>query len=556
MKSEELQLILENLRNLPAENEVFEFKEAKYQYDSNKMGKYFSALSNEANLKNRKMSWLIFGIRDSNREIVGTNFRFNRADLDNLKGEIARKTNNNITFIEIYELIVNQKRVIMFQIPPAIKGIPTSWEGHWYARDGQVLVSLSMEKLERIRSQNENYDWSAEIIPAATVSDLDQEAILKAKENYFKKFPDKIEEAKDWDDKVFLNKAKLFIQGKVTTTSIILLGKEDSEHLLNPSVAKIRWILKDRDGNEKDYQIFGPPLLFSIENVHEKIRNLKYRYIKDGTLFPEEALQYEPYVIREALNNCIAHQDYRYNSRINVVETEDQLIFSNRGSFIPGSIENVIMNDAPEERYRNTFLANAMFNLNMVDTIGSGIRKMYNFQKERFFPLPEYEIFSDRIIVTITGKVIDLEYARTLAQNPDLTLEEIIMLDKVQKRKMLHTNEIKLLKKKKLIEGRSPNFFVAKSIAAVTKQKAKYIRNIAFDNDHYKNLVIALIGKYGQATREEIDELLIEKLSDVLSPEQKRNKIRNLLYSMHKKDKCIEYYGSGSKSIWKLLKKS
>ncbi|MFH2032923.1 MAG: ATP-binding protein [Bacteroidota bacterium] len=209
--------------------------------------------------------------------------------------------------------------------------------------------------------------------------------------------------------------------------------------------------------------------------------------------------------MREALNNCIAHQGYSYNSRINVIEMEDQLIFSNRGSFIPGSVENVIMNNAPEERYRNTFLATAMFNLNMVDTIGSGIRKMYNYQKERFFPLPEYEITNDRIIVTITGKVIDLEYARTLAQNPDLTLEEIIMLDKVQKHKKLLPNEIKLLKNKKLIEGRSPNFFVAKSIADVTNEKAKYIRNIAFDNNYYKSLVLALIGKYGHATREEID---------------------------------------------------
>lgn len=555
MKSEELQFILEKLRNLPAESEVFEFKEAKNQYDFNKIGKYFSALSNEANLKNKIMAWLIFGIRDSDREIVGTTYRLNKADLDNLKGEIARKTNNSITFVEIYELILNQKRVLMFQIPPAMKGIPTSWEGHWYARNGQELVSLSIEKLERIRSQNEKYDWSAKIISAANINDLDPEAVLKARENYFKKFPDKIEEGKNWDDKTFLNKAKITIQSNITTAAIILLGKEDSEHFIDPSVAKIRWILKDRDGNEKDYQIFGPPLLLSIEKVYKKIRNLKYRYIKDGTLFPEEALQYEPYVIREALNNCIAHQDYSYNSRINVIEMEDQLIFSNRGSFIPGSIENVIMNDAPEERYRNAFLANAMFNLNMVDTIGSGIRKMYNYQKERFFPLPEYEITNDRIIVTITGKVIDLDYARTLAKNPTLTLEEIIMLDKVQKHKKLLPHEIKLLKSKKLIEGRSPNFFVAKSIAEVTKEKAKYIRNIAFDNDHYKSLVIALIKKYGQATRQEIDELLLEKLSDVLSPEQKRNKIRNLLYSMHKKDKTIDYFGSGSKSIWKLLSK-
>jgi len=551
MTERELKNRLEKLLNLPAENEVVEFKEAKNGYDFNKLGKYFSALSNEANLKNIENAWLIFGIKDSNREFVNTAFRKNRAKLDSLKGEIANQTSNNITFIEIYELYEDGKRVLMFRIPPATKGIPTSWKGHWYARHGEELVSLSIEKLERIRNQIQNEDWSAKIISTATLNDLEPKAVLKARENYAKKFPDKADEINSWDDITFLNKAKVTIKGKITNTAILLLGKEEAEHFINPSVAKIRWILKDRDGNEKDYQIFGNPFILSIEEVYAKIRNLKYRYLKDETLFPEEVLQYEPFVIREALNNCIAHQDYSLNSRINVVEMEDALIFSNRGSFIPGTIENVIKNDAPEERYRNTFLVSAMFNLNMVDTIGSGIRKMYNFQRKRFFPLPEYEIEHDRIVVTITGKVLDLEYARTLARNPNLTLEEIMMLDKVQKKKELLSDEISILKKKKLIEGRKPNFFVAKSVADVTNEKAKYIRNIAFDNDHYKKMVLALIKKYGQATREEIDDLLIEKLSDVLSSEQKRNKIRNLLYTMHKKDNTLEYIGSGSKSIWK-----
>ena len=552
MNERELKAQLKELINLPAENEVVEFKAAKTQFSFDKLGKYFSALSNEANLKHVDFAWLVFGIKDSNKEFINTEFRKNRTKLDSLKGEIANQTNNNITFIEIYELYDNKKRILMFQIPPAIKGIPTTWKGHWYARHGEELVPLSIEKLERIRKQIQNEDWSSKIISTATLDDLEPLAILKARENYFKKFHDKTEEIKSWDNKTFLNKAKITIKDKITNTAILLLGKEESEHFINPSVAQIRWILKDKDGFERDYQIFGPPFILSIDKVYAKIRNLKYRYLKDGTLFPEEILQYEPFVIREALNNCIAHQDYSFNSRINVVEMDNALLFSNRGSFIPGTIDNVIKNDAPEERYRNTFLATAMFNLNMVDTIGSGIRKMYDFQRKRFFPLPEYEITHDRIKVTITGKVLDLEYARTLARNPNLSLEEIIMLDKVQKRKKLLPNEILVLKKKKLIEGRKPNFFVAKFVADATKQKAKYIKNITFDNEHYKKMVLSFIKQYGQATREEIDDLLLEKLSDVLTPKQKRTKIRNLLYSMHKKDKTIEYFGKGSKSIWKI----
>ena len=53
MTNDELQVILQTLRNLNAENEVVEFKEAKNTYDFKKLGKYFSALSNEANLKGK-----------------------------------------------------------------------------------------------------------------------------------------------------------------------------------------------------------------------------------------------------------------------------------------------------------------------------------------------------------------------------------------------------------------------------------------------------------------------------------------------------------------------
>ena len=258
--------------------------------------------------------------------------------------------------------------------------------------------------------------------------------------------------------------------------------------------------------------------------------------MRDGSLFPEEIDQYEPYVIREAINNCIAHQDYRLGGHINVVENEDgYLTFSNLGNFIPGTVERVISEDAPEEHYRNPFLATAMLNLKMVDTIGSGIKRMFNYQRQRFFPMPDYQLTENKVVVKVTGKVLDLEYARVLAQIPSLSLEEIMMLDKVQKKMELNEAEIKRLRDKKLIEGRKPNFFISFSIAKETGQKAVYIKNRAFDKDYYKRLIIDFIKKYNKASRNDIDNLLIDKISDVLTDVQKRNKIRNLLYEMSKR---------------------
>src|SRR4030042_572998 len=206
MRKDEWIQTLNYLRGLPAESEVFEFKEAKSNYDSRKLGKYFSALSNEANLKGAPHAWLIFGIKDRGRTIVGSRFRAERKDLDSLKREIAGKTTNRVTFIEIYELLLTDCRVIMFQIPAAPKGIPIAFEGHYYGRDGEELSPLNLEEIERIRAQSMTEDWSVVIVRDATINDLDPAAIKKARKNFKDKFPGLAREVDSWNEQTFLNK--------------------------------------------------------------------------------------------------------------------------------------------------------------------------------------------------------------------------------------------------------------------------------------------------------------------------------------------------------------
>jgi ATP-dependent DNA helicase RecG len=286
LTKEELKELFDGLKTLPSETEWVEFKEAKSKFSFKELGQYFSALSNEANLKGQSYGWLIFGVSDEARKIVGTGYRPNRSDLDNLKLEIANKTTNRITFSEIYELFLPEGRIIMFQIPAAPKGVPIAWGGHYYGRDGESLVALNLQEIEQIRSQGQQFDWSVQICEKATIDDLAPAAIAKARKNYKEKYPAKATEVDGWDDITFLNKAKVAIQGKITRTAIILLGKDESEHFLSPSVAKITWVLKDEHNVDKDYEHSGPPFLLNVEAVYAKIRNLKYRYLLDSSLFP------------------------------------------------------------------------------------------------------------------------------------------------------------------------------------------------------------------------------------------------------------------------------
>ena len=549
MKKIDIKSKFDELMRLPHETEYVEFKEAKTNLHFDELGKYFSALSNEANLKDREGGWLVLGVNSSKR-IVGTAYRPNRKDLDHLKHEIAEHTTDRITFTDLHELSLSQGRVLLFEIPAAPKGIPIAWKGHYYGRDGESIGALNIQEIEQIRSQLKP-DWSAQICEGATLQDLDPQAIKKARDEFKIKNPKLASDIDKWDDIAILNKAKVTIQGKITQTAIILLGKPESEHFISPGVAKISWILKDERNIEKDYEHLGPPFIVNADVVLNKIRNLKYRFLPDNTLFPTEILQYEPYVIREALHNCIAHQDYELKSRIIVMEKPDELIFTNAGSFIPGSVEEVIRTDAPQKYYRNAFLAESMVNLNMIDTIGGGIKKMFQIQKERFFPLPTYKLEKQsEVTVSVAGKIIDENYTKLLMRRQDLDLKTVMLLDKVQKNELLAKEEAKFLKNQRLIEGRYPKIFVASQIAALIGDKSRYIKNRGLDKQYYKKLILDFIREYGSSTRKDIDDLLFEKLPNVLNAEQKRIKVNNLLNEMANKDKSIKNEGSDRRPKW------
>lgn len=530
--------IFNNLR-YHYEDEVVEFKKAENNFDFDDLGKYFSALSNEANLRDKDFAWLVFGVENKTREALGTTYKNSMTSLQKLKHDLAQHTTDRNTFRDIFELKVDGKRVLMFQVPAAPRGIPMGWQGHFYARQGESLVALDMSKYEEIRRQTAVEDWSKKIVEEATMDDLDPEAIKKAREKYAKKHPELVKEMKKWDDVTFLNKAKITLRGKITNTAILLVGRTESEYLISPAVARIRWIYKDSTGTERDFAIETCPFVVATDTIYNKIRNFKYLMINPelSTMVPDNLETYDPFIIREALNNAIAHQDYGCQGMINIVEEEDRLIFTNMGRFIPDSVRSVLVNDAPEEHYRNKMLANAMVELGMVDTIGSGIKRMFDKQRERLFPMPDYDFSDNRVKVTIVGKVLDIDYAMLLSRDKTLSLLDIEMLSRIQMHRPLNNDEIAYLRKRKLVEGRKNALYFAKSVAGATGQKAEYTRIKGFDDEYYKDLILKALEQHGRLSRPEVNALLMNKLPEALTEKQKLSKIGNLLTYLRKNGK-------------------
>lgn len=562
MRTQEEQIaLLEHLLDIArrrkdaGETEWLEFKtnisESHSSITYEGVGKYISGISNVACLKDKAYGYLVLGIQDSTWDIVGTNLRMAEAKISNQDYELwLRKNLSPMISFEIEEFDYNGNHIVMFIIP-ATNSEPVNFKGEAYLRVGSNLTKLKdfPDYIRKIyHSQN---DWSGEIIDEATFDDLDPEAIAKAREWYANKHEHLREEMKTWDDVTFLNKARITKKGKITNTAILLLGKPESEHLISPAIARIRWILKDSNGNERDYSIETCPFVLAVSRIFSKIRNLKYRYMNPALLelVPDELETYDPFTIREALNNAIAHQDYSYHGMINVIEHEDRLIFSNVGDFIPDNIHNVLQNDAPEERYRNPFLVGAMVELKMVDTIGSGIRRMFNLQKQRFFPMPDYDFSDNKVKLTIVSKVLDMDYAALLAKDHSLNLMEMELLSRIQMHRNLTDYEIAYLRKRKLVEGRKNALYVAKTVASNIGKKADYTKNKGLDDKYYKDLLSKFIKQHKKVSRKDVDELLLTKLPEALTEKQKITKIGHLLSAL-KKAGVIRL---GEKKIWEYI---
>lgn len=535
------------------ENETVEFKEANKDYDKDKIGRYFSALSNEANLKNLQCGWLIFGVKEKQREIIGTNYR-DKKGLDTLKHEIPLQTTGGISFVEIYEVYKEDKRILMFQIPAATAGIPTGWKDQYYAREGDSLVPLSLEKLDRIRQQGSR-DWSKQVVRGASIQHLNKEAILLARKNYKEKMnrPHISDEIDNMTDEDFLTKVKLIQNGHITNACMLLLGDEDYDYLMdNPPEAS--WRLYDAEEVIKDYEIFKIPFITLSNRIFLKIRNLTYRYMPNQlTLFPSETKQYDMWLLRELLNNCIAHSNYAFGGRINIDEEEDQISFRNPGTFLPGSIEIALQKNYTPPFYRNQLLAETMVNFNMIDTQSMGIRKVYRIQKEKYFPMPDYDFsVGNQVSVTVYGKVLDENYCKVLFEHPNYDLQTVFLIDQVQKHRKITNEQVKYLRKLNIIEGRMPNIYLSAEVAISLNKKEQYVKNKGFDDAFYKELIIEYLKKFESGTREDFRKLLLEKLPDSLDDKQKENKIKNILYAMRKRG-TIEKVGNASKyTKWKL----
>lgn len=538
MQESEIQQYL--LRNYPQENAHCEWKEFKNLKNSFCGDEKDDVISYVSAIANMEGGHLVIGVHDKTLDIFGTDtYNYDRQKA--ILRLTERCVNLSTEGLDIDEFVTDDtnRKVWVIHIPKHLPKRPVFAHNKAWQRIEDSLVEMTAERMSAILDEPifSETDWSAQIVADAMIEDLDEVAIAKAR-MMFKKVHSRIPEAEvnAWTVETFLSKCGIMKNGGITRAAIILLGKYESAFKLRPAVAQVTWTRRDEKQEVVDYEHFTVPFILTVDEILSKIENLTMREMPGGTLFPDTMKQYDDYTIREALHNCIAHQDYTMQQRINFVENPTYLYYSNAGSFIPGTLENALTNEEPQAYFRNECLCRAMVDFNMIDTVSRGIKKMFNEQWRRHFPMPDYEIDAKnrKVSVRIYGNEINEQYTNLLKTNKSLTLWDCISLDAIQKGRTIHEDIAQDLLNRGLIEGEAPNYTISLGIAKATRQLQGYTKQKGLDKEKIKQMILQYLKNAGTdgAKRDSIYEYVKDVMPQVKTHEQQLRLLGDILSAL------------------------
>ena len=557
MTAKELQVWLR--AQFPKENERHEWKEwrsLKHHVSGQQGDDVISYVSAIANMEGGA---LVLGVEDKTLKVAGLS-DVHTYTPESLKFQLIQLCSDLPSEgLAVQEFVTTdtQAKVWIIQIPKHAPRRPVRAKGKAWQRHGDSLTELREDRLKAILNELvAGQDWSARVVPNATLTDLDPEAIAKARE----KFVARQQQARwaadmaAWSTAEFLDRAKITLHGQLTNTALLLLGRPESVALLTPNSAEISWLVRE----ERIAKHFDPPFLLTTTEVAQHIRNPNIKLFPATELLAIELPRYDNKMILEGLHNCVAHQDYEQGGRIVVLEMPGRLKLTNPGRFVDGEPEDYFTGQRTPSVYRNPWLARAMTEIGMIDKGGYGIKEMVAGQRKRYLPLPDYEGSTPlETVFNIYGQGIDENYSKLLMERSDLPLEQVIWLDRVQKKHKVDALHITQLRKAGLIEGRKPNYFVSAHVANATDTRPAYTLNKGLDDHYYKRLILQHIQKFKSVPPPEIRALLLGKLPDSLTATQKQVKIKNLLATLRVTGLDglrITTSGSGKGARWELVK--
>lgn len=396
------------------EGSNFEFKEAKQHFHFEKLVEYCVALANEGGGK------IILGVSDRRpRAIVGTQaFAEPGRTEAGLHERLSRR-------IPVEELTTFGRRVLIVHVPARLPG--TAWQigGRFLKRAGDELTALGDAEL-RLMFAETGPDFSADVCPTASMSDLAPAAVAAYRERWAKRTSD--DRKVSWSDVQTLNNAELLVDGGVTYAALILFGTSAA---LARSLAQAELVFEYRSseasGPAADRIEYREGFLLWHDSIWTKInlRNDRQSY-QDG-LFRMDLPTFDEVAVRESLLNAVAHRDYRLGGSVFLRQYRHRLEITSPGGFPAGiTPENILDQQNP----RNRRLAEALAKCGLIERSGQGMNLMFEQAIRQGKPLPRFEgAFAHEVRLVLDGSIKSPAFVRFMERLGEETLRSFSTYD-------------------------------------------------------------------------------------------------------------------------------
>lgn len=477
---------------------------------------YVTALCNEGGGR------LIIGMEDKHpHKVVGT------TQAENGIGQLESSIYKDLGIRpEIYELFedTTHKRVLVIEVPGRPRGKVYKFEDVALMRVGEELKPMDDKTYLSILQEQEP-DFSELYCEAASLTDLDAQAIDILKEKYAKKQNNPA--FTSLSPQQALSDLKLINGDKVTNAAVLLLGKEEFLQRIFPQAkVMLEYRATESQINFDSRISLGQPFFILIDQLWEaiNIRNgvipiREDSYIFDIPFFNED-------VIREFVNNAFAHRDYRRNSEIVVKQYPHKLVIQNAGGFPLGvSLDNLLT--APSTP-RNRLLADVLSKTGVVERSGQGMDKIFLYTLAEGKPAPDFSL-SDDFSVTgvLCAQVKDKAFAtflqkaqQELADDHPLNVFDVMVLCEIRDGVQRPTQKqvVKRLEQLGLVEKHGKTnaqyYTLSRTYHELSGNMAQYSLMTDWDAQQVWAVLFPFLQKYGKAKKADIVALCSHHLSD------------------------------------------
>lgn len=517
----------------------FEFKEAKQNYQFDKLVEYCVALANEGGGK------IILGVTDRRpRRIVGTAaFPEPGRNEASLHERLSHR-------IPIEELRLAEGRVLVVHVPTRLPGTAWQIDGRYLKRAGDGMTALSDAELRAFFTET-GPDFSAEPCPGASMSDLSPQAIALFRERWAKKSHD--ERKAGWTDAETLTNAELLAEGRLNYAALILFGTRTAlGRLLAQAELVFEYRSSEASGpaaarveHREGFFLWQDAIWTTIN-----LRNDRQSY-QDG-LFRMDLPTFDEIPVREALLNAVTHRDYRLGGSIFVRQFSQRLEVVSPGGLPAGITTGNILD---QQNPRNRRLAEALAKCGLIERSGQGMNLMFERAIRQGKPLPSFSGTSaHEVRLILEGKVRSPAFVRFMEKLGEETLhsfstDDFLALDCLHQERPLSEHLKARLPGlitagavESIGRGKGTKYMLSRKFHAVLGAKGVYTRKKGLDRETNKALLLKHIqDNKGTGAR-------MEELRQVL-PALSRSLIQVLLREL-RKEQTIHIVGVTKNARW------